>query len=206
VSGFEALGEGLGDGARAIVGPDGRVVLAFILATVFVWSGATKVARPARAATALRDFGATASIRPRAGLALGGFELVLASGLAFAAGFGSLTSVFAPLAALTLLAFTAGQVRSLRRGERFSCFCFGDETVELSWSSAARTGALAGLAAALAASDLAAATGPAQVTPEHASVALALVGMAALTGLWPRLKRWSHDPFGLRPELWVRRG
>lgn len=79
------FGMALSVGARgldALLTPAVFGVAAWLLAGVFVWSGVTKVRRPALAAMALVDFGVARRVWPGLGLALGVAELALATTLA----------------------------------------------------------------------------------------------------------------------------
>lgn len=93
-----------------------------VLAAVFAVSGLSKLAAPSDAALAMLNFGVTKVRSLKAARALGGMEVVLATGLLGPFWVARLAWL-AVLAALT--AFTALVLRSLSRGERFECACFG---------------------------------------------------------------------------------
>lgn len=141
---------------------------------MFLLSGIVKLRRPALAAMAIVDFGIGRRVRSALGLALGAAEVALAVLLVASVRLGFW--VAAPL--LWLFALLIG--RSLLRGERFACFCFGDGETVLSWRTLVRTLSLAVLAtiAATAGSALA------QFLPSdrllQATVAAALLGAGVL--------------------------
>ncbi|MER7007499.1 MauE/DoxX family redox-associated membrane protein [Dactylosporangium sp. NPDC000555] len=92
-----------------------------ILAAMFVASGAPKLRRPFASALAILRFGVLRGIRPWAGRALGGVEVLV--GVAVAV----LPNPFWPaVAALLLLSvFTGLVVAALARDRSFDCACFG---------------------------------------------------------------------------------
>lgn len=126
------------------------VLARLVLAAVFLYSGIVKLRSVRLAALALVDFGVVRRLRPRLGLALAVYEVLL--GIALAASpfdGGSQSWTIAGIAALaTLLVFAAGLARALRQGKEFPCFCFGSTGGSLSWRTFGRTAALA-VAAAL---------------------------------------------------------
>ena len=92
------------------------------------------------------DFGVVRHVWPLLGAGLGALELFLALSLAV----GILPQPILVTAAGLLMIFTILIVRSLRRGGRFACFCFGEGDSELSKWALGRTAALALIAATLA--------------------------------------------------------
>lgn len=147
----------------------------WLLAGVFLWSGAVKLRRSRRAALAMVDFGVVRSPRRIHGFLLGGGELSLALLLIVADQAGLV------VAAGLLWIFVVIVARSLAHGGRFSCYCFGDADQPLSWLTLARTGLLAMLATLLLA-------GVPAVTSfrvgGHSVLAAAVVGTAlVLAGL-----------------------
>jgi hypothetical protein len=172
---------------------------------VFLWSGGAKLARPRRAGEALRSFGLMRRASPAAGAASGVYELTLGLLLVAAIASDSLPMLAGAMVSATLLALAILELRSLRAGERFACFCFGDGTTTLSWWTLARTLALAVPAATLLAVSPQLAGQGAEERLLEAAVAAALVGGTALLGTWPRLRDWGKDPFGLGDDRWVRR-
>jgi hypothetical protein len=124
----------------------GACVAAGVLAAVFTVSGTGKLRRPYAAALALRRFGLLRRPGPLAGRLAGAVEV--AAALAVAARPGQRPGY---LPAMVLLALFAVLItRSLMRGERFSCHCFGEHGGELSGWSLVRVGALLALAAGAA--------------------------------------------------------
>jgi len=114
--------------------------------------------------------------------------------------------VAALASALTLAAFVAALTRSLARGERFACACFGDDDEQISRRTLARSVALLAIAVALVSSATDVAGQPAGVVTAQLVGGLALGGIAVLMARVPALRRWNRDPFGMRAELWVDRG
>lgn len=131
----------------AVAGTKGAgVVTVWILVIVFAISGYAKFRRPVLAAMTIVDFGLLDEVRPTLGLAVGLGELTIALGLIAGLLTGRAFLAATVLAAILLWFFVGIIVRSLRAGERFSCFCFGDSNSELSTLTAIRTFALAILA------------------------------------------------------------
>ncbi|WP_410812247.1 MauE/DoxX family redox-associated membrane protein [Micromonospora sp. 067-2] len=118
-----------------------------VLAAMFVASGVPKLRRPFDSALAMVRFGVLKRIRPVAGRALGGAEVLL--GVALVA---SPSPRWPALAGVALLAvFTTLVAVALARGRSFECACFGTGE-RISWSTVARNvvyiAAAAGVAAA----------------------------------------------------------
>lgn len=186
--GFVTAGELIAEALQALMAPPFSGVGLWLLAGVFVWSGAAKLRRPALAALALVDFGVARRARPGLGRALGGGELALALLLV------ALPWPTTALAAGLLWCFALLIARSLHAGERFACFCFGEADDRLSAWTLGRTVGLALLATLVA---LGASRSP--VHPDAARMVLgaisggALLGAAALGGYAPGLLRWSRD-------------
>lgn len=124
----------------------GACVAAGVLAAVFAVSGAGKLRRPYAAAVALRRFGLLRRPGKPAGRLAGAVEA--AAALAVAVRPGGWPG-YVPVALLLTL-FTVLIGRSLARGERFSCNCFGEHGGRLSAWSLARTVTLLALAAGAA--------------------------------------------------------
>lgn len=164
-----------------------------ILGIVFAWSGIAKLRRPTRAAMAIVDFGVVRRVRPALGSILGGGELALATALFM----GMVPVVFLPLTAAVLWTFVVLIARSLRDGERFACFCFGDAGARLSGLTLLRTGALALLASIVAISAPMSGVFADFGSPYalQAVSAMALVGGLVLAGQIPKLLRWNKDPY-----------
>jgi thiol-disulfide isomerase/thioredoxin len=116
------------------------------LAAVFGVAGVAKLLDRAGTAQALTDFGIPSRLTTRLAVGLPVVELVLAAALivrpsAWWGGLGALG---------LLLVFTAVIARSLARGERPDCRCFGQlRVVPVGWSTLLRNVALTGLAAAI---------------------------------------------------------
>ncbi len=158
-----------------------------VLAIVFAWSSAAKIHRPMLAAMALVDFGIVRKVARWHGTALGVGEGILA--IALVSGLAADVSLTAATVLLWFfVAIIAGQ---LLAGRTFACFCFGDSDSVLSRWTLARTGALAVLAALLAA------FAPLHVTTERELsvpalqwiTAVALVGATVLVHQSTRLMR-----------------
>ncbi len=196
MGGFEILGGGVRD---ALTSPEGAGVLVWVLAMTFAWSGGAKLRRPLKAALALVDFGIARRALPTYGRALGIAELCLAGLLvATFAVAGALPAVAAAAAAAFLL-FAAAIGRSLRRGDRFACFCFGGESV-LSGTTLARSLGLVAVAGWLVASEVAGQG--ARAVMLEGLVAVCALAVVVLGASIPRLRRMNADPFGLDDELW----
>ena len=144
MGGFAAAVDLLADGLAAMMTPGGSGIFSWFLAAVFAVSGTVKVRRPVLAAMALVDFRIVRRPLPVLGLALGGFELLVALGLAFVPA----AAVF--LAAPLLWFFAFLIARGLRANEDFACFCFGESDGALSRWTLVRTAALAALATVVA--------------------------------------------------------
>lgn len=171
------LGEGLGG-----------EILRTSLGWMFLIAGAVKVRRPLLASLTIVDFRLARRAPLATGLLHGVGELAL--GLWLVSGLAP--QLACVVAAITLIGFVALITRSLHRGDRFPCRCFGDGESELSVATALRTAGLA-VAAWVAAVSV-------EVTPalESGSARLLLVvGGGALTatvmvGAWiTRLVRWN---------------
>jgi hypothetical protein len=113
-------------------------IFAAFLAAVFISSGLAKLRRPAVAALSIVNFGVTSRVWTAAGVALGASEVAL-----------SVVLLVPPLrvpatwaAAVVLIGFAVLISRSLRRGDRFSCACFGRDTDDISRKTLARTAGL----------------------------------------------------------------
>lgn len=206
MGGFETIRNELNGLVDGVTSGEGQSVLLLGLAMVFLWSGATKLARPARAARTLHDFGVIGKAPPVAGLIAGVAELALASALAVGIWMRGLITPGTLIAVLLLMGFAALQTHSLIKGRRFACFCFGDETVQLSWVSVARAIALAAVGVLVLMGNTAVEPQPFMTVASEMVIAAAGVGVSSLVALWSRLKQWQIDPFGLRDELWIQRG
>lgn len=195
VGGFSAALALLGDGLTAIMSADGAGVLSWFLVAIFVVSGTVKVRRPALAAMALVDFQIVKRPLPALGLALGLFELTVAIGLALWPG----VAIF--LAAPLLWFFTFLIARSLRGGDDFACFCFGESEGEISRWTLARTTALALLATIVALGSPRLWRWAADEPWLELVAAAALFGLVVLARQLPPLLRWNRGIFNPAPEV-----
>jgi hypothetical protein len=192
VNGFESALSLFAKALHLITAPTGYGIAVWILAIVFVWSGAAKLRQPTLAAVAMMDFGVLRRVRPRLGSALGAAELLLALLLIS----GTLPALFLPVVAGLLWLFVLLIAKSLLSGEDFACFCFGDAESRLSRLTLVRTGALALLASVLAVAPLPYASFD-RTYLLQAIFAAAFVGTIALGSQIAKLLRWNRDPYGL---------
>lgn len=178
-------------GYYTLASPPVFPVAIWFLAGVFLWSGITKLQRPALAAMAMVDFGIVRRVYPWLGRALGAVEVLLAVALVLRV---QLRTVLACTAGL-LCIFVALIVRSLWRGQQFACFCFGDADAQLSRLTLIRTLFLTLLAVSLtlAVTPRLASLGEFTAMMLQASSAGALLGIVALINTVPRLLRWNRD-------------
>lgn len=179
--------------------PNGDLIAVWFLAAMFAFTGIEKLRQPDRAALALIDFRLVRRFDRRWGIAAGTTEVAVAAALV--AGPAVLP---AALAAASLLWFFAWLLaRSLVRGDRFACFCFGDLDADISFVGLARTVVLALVTSGLAA-DLVIQGSPVAGARAEAVAALsgiALFGsalVAAKVGILLRLNR-SYLYGGVRP-------
>jgi hypothetical protein len=182
-----------------LVGATGYGVGMWFLALVFGWSGISKLRRPALAARAIVDFGVVRRARPGLGISLGVAELSLALSLAV----GLFPRLFICIAAVLLWFFVLLIARSLRSGDRFACFCFGESGSRISGSTLARTAVLALGASmlALAPTPSAVQAGSTETNAFHAMVALSLLGTIVLASYIPALLRSSSEPSGVHTTV-----
>jgi uncharacterized membrane protein YphA (DoxX/SURF4 family) len=108
------------------------LILAFIvrgaIGTIFLLSGSSKLRDPFPTSLAIKRFGVTGEIRPRLGAVVAVVEIGLGACLFVV----SWRAVPAALSAGLLAVFCFLIARSLARGERFSCGCFGSQSEVLS--------------------------------------------------------------------------
>src|SRR5690242_5000346 len=118
-----------------------------LLAAVLAAAGAAKLADPAGSRKAVTEFGLPARLARPLAVLLPPAELAAAAALLPAA-----TAWWGVLGALALLlAFTAGIAANLAQGRKPDCHCFGQLHSEpVGWTTLARAGALAALAAFVA--------------------------------------------------------
>lgn len=147
MGGFSQLIQMIGQGIETLAVPEVSATGSWLLVLVFVWSGTAKLRDPQLAGVAIRNFGFTARSYPVFGFLLGGLELMLALGMALV----SWRRVALAAGAILLAGFAVLLMRSLIRGERFSCQCFGRESDVISWTAVTRTLVLGLLALGLVA-------------------------------------------------------
>ena len=196
MNGFESALSLFAKALQLVTAPTGFGVGVWILAIIFVWSGLAKLRRPTLAAMAMMDFGILRGVRPRLGGALGAAELLLAVFLII----GVLPGLFLPVTAGLLWFFVLLIARSLRSGQDFACFCFGDADSRLSRLTLVRTAALAVLASVLAVAAAGSAATYAGFSGAYvlqAVAAGALVGVILLGSQISKLLRWNKDPYRL---------
>ncbi len=192
MGGFEYALSLAGDTLHLLRSEPGHGIVVWFLAVVFLWSGIVKLRRPALAALAIVDFGVIRRPLPSFGSALGTVEVLLAVLLVSEV----VPTLILPVTAALLWFFAFLIARSLRSGESFACFCFGDSGSKLSRWALARTVALALIATAqVPAPALVSYPILSQSYLLQAVTAVALVGTLALLGQVLRLLRWNKDPF-----------
>lgn len=197
MGGFDSAIHLARSGLHVFVEDPGFSVAMLFLALVFVWSGATKLRRPALAAMAIVDFRVMRRVHLPLGFALGAGELLLALALALG---GPISWLSLSVAGIVLWFFALLIARSLWSGERFACFCFGDTDSALSGLTLLRTASLALLASLLAvfATPKSAYRGANVASVIEASVALAILATIVLSGHIPDLWKWNREV--LEPE------
>jgi len=195
VNGFESALSLLAGALHLVSAPTGYGIGVWILGIIFIWSGVAKLRRPTLAAMAITDFGILRRVRPRLGGALGAAEVLLALFLIS----GTLPVLFVPITAGLLWFFVLLIARSLRSGQNFPCFCFGEADSRLSRLTLVRTAALAVLASvlAVAAPSVGTYAGFGETYVLQAVSAAALVGAILLGSQISKLLRWNKDPYSL---------
>jgi hypothetical protein len=195
MNGFESVLSLFAGALHFVSAPTGYGIGVWILGIIFIWSGVAKLRRPTLAAMAMMDFGVLRRVRPRLGSALGVAEVLLALVLIT----GTLPVLFVPVTAGLLWFFVLLIARSLRSGQDFPCFCFGDSDSRLSRLTLVRTAALAVLASvlAVAAPSVGAYAGFSETYVLQAVSAAAIVGAVLLGSHISKLLRWNKDPYSL---------
>lgn len=164
-------------------------VVAWALALVLAGAGLAKLRRPQRFARALADFGVVGRPSVPAALAVAFAEIALAACLVVPA----TAAAAAPCGAAMFAAFVFLVSRSLARGERFPCGCFGGEE-ELSRRTLLRAAALGGAAVVLTGwtftGTVPRASGPASQVGLACAAAAAL-GILAVSAQLPVLARMN---------------
>lgn len=198
MDGFDELYSWLASAGGALSGNAAVRAAMWVLAGVFVVSGLEKLRRPVLASLAMADFRVVRRPSARTGLALSGTELALAGALIAGAILGEAPLTASALAAgLVLSTFVVLIARSLRREDRFDCFCFGPGGAPLSWRSLVRTLALT----AVALTGVLAGEVPPSAAPHvEASLGIGVLCSVAMAGAIRHLLRWNRDPFGLEVE------
>jgi hypothetical protein len=191
VDGFESALALVREAVSSVQSPTLYGVGSWFLAGIFSISGVAKLRHPTRAALALVDFGVARRVRRRLGTALGAGEAVLALGLALHI---APTVLLAASSALLWL-FVFLVARSLWRGSRFACFCFGETDSRLSVKTLIRTVVLACLATALASRTRngAGLVGLGDEDVLHASIAISLLGIISLASRLAPLLSWNDE-------------
>jgi uncharacterized membrane protein YphA (DoxX/SURF4 family) len=102
-----------------------EIALIAVLAVVFAWAGALKIARPRRWRESLSMYGLPRPVRVAALLGVPWVEMGVAAGLAL-----GLVVEGAAAAAVLAAAFTVAilRARSLQRSDKLDCGCFGGRT------------------------------------------------------------------------------
>lgn len=165
----------------ASTGGGSSLVAQWALAAVLAVSGTFKLLHPAYAAIAIVKFGLARRIRQSYGRLAGAGEAVLAGCLMITA-FASPSHParqLASVASFGLLVVFAGLIgRTLVRGERFACACFGPGAEEVSRRTLVRTLTLALVSLAPVMASLAGGTGEVDV---NTSVVAAVIGIGAIS-------------------------
>jgi uncharacterized membrane protein YphA (DoxX/SURF4 family) len=174
----------------------GAGVAAWFLAAIFLWSGTSKLRRPALAAMSMVHFGVIRRFRPWLGSVLGAAEVFLALMLAT----GVLPWLSFPITAALLWFFVLLIARSIWSGAQFACACFGEADGQISLLSLARTIGLAAVASLLAliASPLDVYT-TLDMRTLQAVAAVSLLALLVLASYVPRLLQWNKKPLGAPP-------
>jgi hypothetical protein len=171
--------------ARSIGTTDVRGTAMWALAGVFAFSGFVKCLQPAKAGQAIANFGIIPEPSRVSGWLLGCFEILLAVGLA-----SEIQAQLLLLAtATTLWLFTAVVVRTLLIGKRFACMCFGNASETVSAKTVLRSGVLAVIATAAAASSEVGGPTEFRLLPIHAAVGIGALATGVLLAQLPILSR-----------------
>lgn len=141
MSGVDAVVATIGQLVETLASPLSIGVAAIVLGVTLSWSGFVKLTRPLPAAWAMVDFDLISRPNRMMGRALGLIEALVGLGLTLRVG---VIALFASALVLTCL-FSLLILRSLLRGQRFECACFGSKH-ELSWTSLVRSLLLAAIA------------------------------------------------------------
>lgn len=193
--------QGVGDQLREVIAavstsPETAGVAGMVTAGVLGWSAAGKARNRYASAVALVRFGVTKSPSIRAATALIAWEATLALAVVTSLVVAPAVAVATlALAAATFAGFTLGIARSLSRGHRFACMCFGSSETLVSPFAIGRAATMAvtaGVGAAVAAGQMT----PLQLTEAFLSVTVAAGTLSALVLARHLPQVWNHsDPF-----------
>jgi|GEM_PF-1897181 len=191
MDGFRELGDLGASLVSALQNEPGLSIVTWFIALTLLWSGGAKLRNPGLAALAIADFGLSRRPRSWHGVALGATELLLGLTLVL----GSLLPVMATACIVLFAAFTAVIARSLRQGARFSCYCFGSESAELSWRTLLRPIALIFLVSIVATAPLGEPYRDFAITDTYFTLVSASASLAAIVLLsrLSALLRWNTD-------------
>lgn len=147
-----------------------------LLCAIFGVAGLAKFRDIDRFQQTLEQFGAPAHLALPLARAVPTFELLVSGCLLFP----HVSAWTAGVAVIMLLAFSAVMARSLVRGRRPSCQCFGELSDEpIGWFTLARNAAFIGLAALVLIAD---AHATVRTTLSPAAISVAGIGIAVLCG------------------------
>lgn len=172
MGGFSTIADLVIDGADLVVSQHGSGVVTWLLAGLFAMAGVAKLRHPEIAADSAVAFGIGHEPSPHLGLAIGGGELLLATGLV------ATPRLAAALASVALWGFTLLIGRALIAGQHFACYCFGESGAQISRWGMARTAGLALLATNMAWMD-----STTFLRAPNASAALEAASAAAVLGI-----------------------
>lgn len=192
MGGFASAGSLMAEAVRSAARPETADVGTFILAAIFVATGAMKLRKPQQAALAIFSFGATKRPVQAAGVALGLVEVGLGVGLLL--GVAPILWLGAASALLWLFAYAIA--RQLAAGSTFPCFCFGDTSDVISRWTFVRAASLAAIATSLALAAPEVRTSDVRVLGVEAVVATAVLSCALLFGQLPWLVQLGHHQHG----------
>lgn len=197
MGGLEQVADWLGEAWSWRVIPALHGIAAAAFGALFVWSGVSKLEQPEAAGRAISDFGIIGTASRGVGVLAGVVELTLAVVLLLASASSSRTLLVASVVATAgLLAVFAGLIaRSLARGERFPCACFGEVDSPLSLRTLVRTSILALIALMLAVGVLTANASRPPGLGAEALIGVAIVAGIALAASTASLLRWNRDLF-----------
>jgi len=161
---------------------------------ILLWSGSTKVKDPSGTAEAIASFGVLASPSKLLAYLLGVTELSIGAGDLGSIAISPLVErVFASATAVLFASFVVLISRSLAKGERFPCHCFGADERPLSRLTLLRTALLASIAVSVALGSFTAPSGSAREHILEFVIAGSLLGVISMTLVTKRLLHFdSH--------------